>query len=213
MPFTCSAHRCASSLCCISFANASACLTAALAVAKMPPHQPPPELCAWVVGIVPVARFSGSRSPSLSVAGVKLVWNDLELSPDFLGGAFSSLDRAPSFEGGVLMPARLGEAFEDCVVLEDAKRGVCGRLVGRWRSGIAVSSGKSSWSGPFDVDGAGWESFEVASTSPPSSFNWARRSSSVGLANFPDIVATQKLVHLNNSIGLAGGAISSAFVF
>lgn len=121
------------------------------------------------------------------MAGVKLVWKDRELSPDFLGGAFSSLERAPSFEGGVFIPVRRGEALEDwVVVVDDASRGVSGLLVGRCLSGMA-SSGNSSASGASEAGGAGFVFSVAPPSSSPISSNWARRSSSVGRAGIVSI--------------------------
>lgn len=127
----------------------------------------------------------------MSVAGVKLVWKDRELSPDFLGGAFSSLERAPSLEGGVFIPVRRGEALDDwVVVVDDASRGVCGLLVGRCLSGMA-SSGNSSASGTSEAGGAGFGFFGAPRSSSPRASNWARRSSSVGRAGLTDMVSVK----------------------
>ncbi len=140
-PLTCSAHRCASSFCLISFARASACLTAALAVEKTLPHHPPPELCAWAAS--ETVDFSDSISPSPLLAGVKLLWNDRELSPDLRKCAFSSLDRAPSVDVGVPVLVTLGDDFAVDVV---CIRGVWGLLDALGLSDMPNSSKSASGS-------------------------------------------------------------------
>lgn len=91
------------------------------------------------------ALVSGSISPSPLLAGVKLLWKDLVLSPDFLGLAFSSLDRAPSVVVGVAAPVRFGDDFVVDVV---AVRGVCGLVVGFGLSGSpnSFSTSPEFWS-------------------------------------------------------------------
>ena len=173
-PLTCSAHRCASSFCLISFARPSACFTAALALENTVPHQPPPELGARTASGTMDDAFSGSGSPSPLLAGVKLLWNDRELSPDLRKCTFSSLDRAPSVDVGVPVLVTLGDDF---AVEPVWVRGVCGLLDGFGLSGIPSSSSRASGS---RSPAPGFEPPLAVSSSTPMVSNWARSSSSVG---------------------------------
>ena len=166
-------------------AKDSACFTAALAVAKIPPHQPPPAFCVGASSCGGSAEgFSGALSSiSVSVPGVKLVWKDLVLSADLRGAAFSSLVRDAAFNGGVAAAFRLGTALVVGVADEDEGRGVCGLLADRSWARFS-SSARRSASGR---DGAGvrglvaWglEAGLSVSLSSPRASSWARSSSSV----------------------------------
>lgn len=130
LDWTCDAQRCASSLERISFARASAREMAEVAVEKIPPHHPPPELWAWLSATAASARkvvsFWGklSGSAELSVLGVKLLWKERALSTDFRGRARSSELRAASLEGGVAVLLRLGEDRRAGVVVDEETFGV-----------------------------------------------------------------------------------------
>lgn len=148
LPRTCSAHRCASSFFCISFTAASACFIAADAVAKMPPHQPPPLLCCSACGCGCGDSAADAPSDGVASAGVILVWNGRVLSPDLRDVDLSSLDLSA---GGVAVEVRLVP-------------GVAGRLAGLWTARSSSSlrtSCPSSLLLPWGLD-AGW--FEVTST-------------------------------------------------
>lgn len=183
LPRTCSTHFWASSFFWISLTAASACLTAAVAVANRPPHHPPfppppPATPACFGDSAGGGGLLSSAAAASSDVGVSPWWNERVLSADFLGGGATGRDVSPLLRAELV---DVGVAASRLLV--PASFGVWGRLGGfafaRLSSSANGSSARGAWAAGTALDAfdGGLAGAEVVVFPMPS--NWASSSSSV----------------------------------